>query len=67
VVNRLPHLYDPVDEAMLMRGASRDRWCVSIRTETPDRAHDLLRTLAAEQVEEGSAVRAAVSSPSQAC
>jgi hypothetical protein len=52
VVNRLPHLYDKVDEAMLMRGASRDRWCVSIRTESPDRAHDLLRTLAAEQVEE---------------
>lgn len=52
VVNRLPHLYDPVDEAMLMRGASRDRWCVSIRTDSPDRAHDLLRTLAAEQVED---------------
>jgi hypothetical protein len=52
VVNRLPHLYDKVDEAMLMRGASRDRWCVSIRTESPDQAHDLLRTLAAEQVED---------------
>jgi hypothetical protein len=52
VVNRLPHLYDKVDEAMLMRGASRDRWCVSIRTESPDRTHDLLRTLAAEQVED---------------
>jgi ActD protein len=52
VVNRLPHLYDPVDEAMLMRGATRDRWCVAIRTETPERAHDLLRTLSAEQVEE---------------
>ena len=52
VVNRLPHLYDPVDEAMLMRGASRDRWCVSIRTESPERAHDLVRTLAAEQVED---------------
>jgi hypothetical protein len=52
VVNRLPRLYDPVDEAMLMRGASRDRWCVSIRTDSPVLAHDLLRTLAAEQVEE---------------
>ncbi len=52
VVNRLPHLYDPVDEAMLMRGASRDRWCVAIRTDAPERAHDLLRSLAAEQVEE---------------
>jgi hypothetical protein len=52
VVNRLPHLYDTVDEAMLMRGASRDRWCVAIRTGEPTRTHDLLRTLAAEQVEE---------------
>jgi len=52
VVNRLPHLYDPVDEAMLMRGATRDRWCVSIHTESPARTHDLLRVLAAEQVEE---------------
>ncbi len=52
VVNRLPHLYDPVDEALLMRGASRDRWCVAIRTDKPERVHDLLRALAAEQVEE---------------
>jgi hypothetical protein len=52
VINRLPHLYDPVDEAMLMRGATRDRWCVAIRTDTPERVHDLLRGLAAEQVEE---------------
>ena len=52
VVNRMPRLYDPVDEAVLMRGASRDRWCVSIRTDSPERAHDLLRTLSAEQVEE---------------
>jgi hypothetical protein len=52
VVNRLPRLYDPIDEADLMRGASRDRWCVVIRTEAPERAHDLLRTLSAEQVED---------------
>ena len=52
VVNRLPHLYDPVDEALLMRAATRDRWCVSIQTDSPQRAHDLLRTLLAEQVEE---------------
>jgi hypothetical protein len=52
VVNRLPHLYDPIDEALLMRGATRDRWCVSIRTDAPDRAHDLLRALSAEQIEE---------------
>jgi hypothetical protein len=52
VVNRLPLLYDPVDEASLMRGAMRDRWCVAIRTESPDRAHALLRNLAAQEVEE---------------
>jgi len=52
VVNRLPHLYDPVDEAILMRGATRDRWCVSIRTEAPDQAHAVLRDLSADQVEE---------------
>jgi hypothetical protein len=52
VVNRLPRLYDPVDEANLMRGAMRDRWCVAIRTELPDRAHALLRDLSADEVEE---------------
>jgi len=52
VINRLPHLYDPVDEAMLMRGATRDCWCVAIRTDKPERVHDLLRDLAAEHVEE---------------
>ena len=52
VINQLPHLYDPVDEAMLMRNATRDRWCVSVRTETPDRALHLLRSLSAEAAEE---------------
>jgi hypothetical protein len=52
IVNRLPRLYDPVDEAGLMRGAMRDRWCVAIRTESPDRAHALLRELSADAVEE---------------
>ena len=41
-----------VDEAMLMRGASRDRWCVAVRTDMPERAHELLRALSAEQIEE---------------
>ncbi len=52
VVNRLPRLYDPVDEASLMRGATRDRWCVTIRTEAPDHAQALLRDLSANEVEE---------------
>jgi hypothetical protein len=52
VINHLPRLYDPVDEAGLMRGAMRDRWCVAIRTELPDRAHALLRDLSVDEVEE---------------
>jgi hypothetical protein len=52
VVNRLPRLYDPVDEAVLLRGASRDRWCLAVRTDAPERAHALLRDLAADEVEE---------------
>jgi hypothetical protein len=52
VVNRLPHLYDPIDEATFIRGASRDLWCVSIETEKPDQALHLLRSLSAEAVEE---------------
>jgi hypothetical protein len=52
VVNRLPRLYDPVDEASLMRGATRDRWCVAVHTESPERAHALLSDLSADQVEE---------------
>jgi hypothetical protein len=52
VVNRLPHLYDPVDEASLIQGASRDRWCVAIRTEAPDRAHAVLRDRSADAVED---------------
>jgi hypothetical protein len=51
-VNRLPRLWEPVDEAMLIRRASRDLWCVAIRTEAPERAHDLLRSLSADQIEE---------------
>lgn len=52
VVSRLPQLYDPVDEASLLRGAMRDRWCVSIRTASLDHVHAMLRDLPADTVEE---------------
>lgn len=50
-VNRLPSLYRPEDEAMLLRHASRHRWCVVIRTERPDRAQQLLAGFT-EEIEE---------------
>lgn len=52
VVNRLPHLYDPIDEARLIRRASTDRWCVAVRTERPADARRMLWRLAAHEVEE---------------
>jgi hypothetical protein len=52
IVNRLPLLYDPVDDASLMRRATRDRWCIAIRTEAPERAHQLLHALGVDEVEE---------------
>jgi hypothetical protein len=52
IVNRLPQLYDAVDEAKLMRGAMRDRWCVVIHTASPEQACALLRDLSADAVEE---------------
>lgn len=45
VVNRLPRLYDPIDEADITRQASRDTWFVAIRSDDPrmlDRARRVL-------------------------
>ena len=44
-INRMPRLYEPVDEADAMRRASSDRWCLAVQTEDAavlDRARGLL-------------------------
>lgn len=44
-LNRMPLLYDPVDEAEAMRRASADRWCLAIQSDDPallDRARAAL-------------------------
>lgn len=35
ILNRMPRLYDTVDEADLMRRASADCWCLAIRSDDP--------------------------------
>lgn len=52
VVNRMPRLWEPVDEAPAMRRATSDRWCIAITTETPDQARHALWRFAALEVDE---------------
>lgn len=51
VVNRLPHLYDPIDESDTFRGVMRDGWFVAIRGDTA-KAPTMLETLHPTHVEE---------------
>jgi hypothetical protein len=41
-VNRMPRLYDPVDECAALRRAMRDHWCLAIRTTQTGRVRALL-------------------------
>lgn len=50
-VNRMPRLYEPVDEAVAIRRASRDMWCVSIRTDHTEDARRILRACGAQSIE----------------
>jgi hypothetical protein len=55
VVNRMPRLYEPVDEADAMREVSRDGWVVAMRgtdAASRDQARRILETLNAEMIEE---------------
>ena len=55
LINRMPRLYEPIDEADLMREVSRDGWVVAIRSEdagTLNHARTILHALEAERIEE---------------
>jgi hypothetical protein len=52
IANRLPRLYQPVDECEAMRRASRDFWCVAIRTHNPNHVREILRAHSPACVEE---------------
>lgn len=55
IVNRMPRLYEPIDQCDSMRGATRNRWIVAIRTTDPDRlarARNILGGLRAVSVED---------------
>jgi hypothetical protein len=43
VANRMPRLYEPVDECRAMRRAIRDLYCVAVQTEDPDQIRTALR------------------------
>lgn len=51
-VTRLPRLYEPIDDCDAVRRATRDAWCIAIRTDNPDLARSILRDLAPAQIEE---------------
>jgi Protein of unknown function (DUF3341) len=50
-INRLPRLYEPIDESEVIRRASRDLWCVAVRTERADLARSILRDCGADRIE----------------
>jgi hypothetical protein len=52
IINRLPRLYEPIDETQAMRRASRDRYVLAIRKPDRVRAHEVLAGLHPMAVEE---------------
>lgn len=52
IVNRLPRLYEPIDETQAMRRASRDGYVLAIRRPDRTRAHEVLAGLRPIMMEE---------------
>jgi hypothetical protein len=50
-INRMPRLYEPIDESDVIRRASRDLWCVEVRTDRTDVARSILQNCGAERIE----------------
>lgn len=55
IINGLPRLYDPVDEARIMRTASSDGWVLALRSSEPgmvQQARDILKGTSPLRIEE---------------
>jgi hypothetical protein len=51
IVNRMPTLYEPIDESIVLPRASRDLWCVVVRTDRRDAARQIFERCGAENIE----------------